>query len=165
MLAETAATDYRHEAARELADDVETPTRFNADRRFLLAGRAILTVTSPKTGKHYTFRVSTKDGRDGRPVSFVGLLTGPNNEADYSYLGVLDHTTGEVRRTAKTSIADDAPGFVAVRWVLSHLMHARPIAADVQHAGRCGRCARTLTDPTSITLGIGPECRSKMGGF
>lgn len=27
--------------------------------------------------------------------------------------------------------------------------------------GRCGRCHRTLTDPVSRQLGIGPDCRSK----
>jgi uncharacterized protein DUF6011 len=31
-----------------------------------------------------------------------------------------------------------------------------------QHIGRCGRCRRTLTDATSRSLGIGPECRKKM---
>ncbi len=31
-------------------------------------------------------------------------------------------------------------------------------------AARCGRCHRPLTDPESIQLGIGPECRKHEGG-
>lgn len=29
-------------------------------------------------------------------------------------------------------------------------------------AQRCGICHRRLTDPASIAMGIGPECRSKL---
>lgn len=29
-------------------------------------------------------------------------------------------------------------------------------------AERCGICHRRLTDPASIAMGIGPECRSKL---
>lgn len=32
-------------------------------------------------------------------------------------------------------------------------------------AARCGRCHRPLTDPVSIRLGMGPECRGRSGGF
>lgn len=43
------------------------------------------------------------------------------------------------------------------------------VAADAEKAlieyghrvGRCGVCGRTLTDPESISLGIGPICRAK----
>jgi hypothetical protein len=38
-----------------------------------------------------------------------------------------------------------------------------PEGYKVQHAGRCGRCARTLTVPSSIELGLGPECATKGG--
>ena len=33
----------------------------------------------------------------------------------------------------------------------------------VRHDGRCGRCGRQLTVPSSIDKGIGPECATKMG--
>jgi hypothetical protein len=29
----------------------------------------------------------------------------------------------------------------------------------VFHEGRCGKCNRKLTDPTSIRIGLGPVCR------
>jgi uncharacterized protein DUF6011 len=39
---------------------------------------------------------------------------------------------------------------------------AEAMAAYGQLIGACGRCHRTLTDATSRSLGIGPECRKKM---
>jgi hypothetical protein len=30
-----------------------------------------------------------------------------------------------------------------------------------QLVGSCSNCGRTLTDPTSVALGIGPECRAR----
>lgn len=44
----------------------------------------------------------------------------------------------------------------------------RTVGVDVamglygQHIGRCGRCHRTLTDATSRSIGIGPDCRSQL---
>lgn len=32
------------------------------------------------------------------------------------------------------------------------------------YAARCRRCHRPLTDPVSISLGMGPECRGRSGG-
>lgn len=29
--------------------------------------------------------------------------------------------------------------------------------------GRCGQCGRRLSDPSSVSLGVGPECSSKFG--
>jgi Family of unknown function (DUF6011) len=39
-----------------------------------------------------------------------------------------------------------------------------PLAAlqAVHGCGRCLRCGRRLTDPLSISRGLGPECRTKV---
>ena len=61
--------------------------------RFIIAGDAIFTATSPRTGAHYTFRVRRIEQIDGRklfkPVWCAYLLVGPNNADDtcYRYLG------------------------------------------------------------------------------
>lgn len=36
-------------------------------------------------------------------------------------------------------------------------------ALQVQHIGKCGHCGRKLTDEVSVTIGIGPDCRKKLG--
>ena len=37
-----------------------------------------------------------------------------------------------------------------------------PDFIKLYHLGKCSYCSRTLTDPRSIELGIGPECRKRL---
>ena len=122
---------------------------------FIQAGNAIFTLVGRSS--RFTYRVRESD--DGK-VFFVSVLTGTNNDGDYTYLGIIRN--GEFRRTAKSRISDDAPSHMAFLW--SYTMLGRgllPDALQVWHEGRCGRCARTLTVPESIARGLGPECAGK----
>jgi hypothetical protein len=38
---------------------------------------------------------------------------------------------------------------------------AERIELELAAARRCRRCGRTLTDPVSVELGIGPDCRAR----
>lgn len=132
---------------------------------FLTAGNAIFTVANPG-GKHYTYRVSSKEVEGGRTLYFVGLLTGPDNTGDYTYIGMLDDASGSVtmRLTRGSKMdADSVPvkvfGF-ALRVIQG--MQLLPVGYTIQHSGRCGRCGRTLTEPESLRTGIGPVCRGMM---
>jgi hypothetical protein len=62
-------------------------------RKFMTAGKAFITLVSKKTGERFTYRLvasePTPDFPD--PATFVGALTGPDNNSDYSYLGRIDH--------------------------------------------------------------------------
>ena len=45
--------------------------------------------------------------------------------------------------------------------------HHRPdvaerLEAQLADAGRCLRCGRTLTDPASVELGVGPDCLARL---
>lgn len=127
---------------------------------FVLAGRAIFTVTNPK-GDRYTFRVKVAASTPTRPAAyFVGLLTGPDNTGSYTYIGVLDPATGAIRHTQKSGVAADAIPFKVAAWALALIWARKPAPAgyDILHAGRCGRCGRILTVPESILSGLGPEC-------
>ena len=54
--------------------------------RFILAGNAVFTVENTGTGNRFTFKVRKPD--DTKP-HFVSVLTGPNNESDYAFLGTV----------------------------------------------------------------------------
>jgi len=56
-------------------------------KEYTLAGHATITLSSQRTGARYTFRV-TRAKRDDKPQDlwFVGLLSGPDNTADYAYV-------------------------------------------------------------------------------
>jgi hypothetical protein len=122
---------------------------------FILAGNARFTITSKKTGQRFTYKV--RRPADDKPW-FVSLLTGSDNENDYTFFGTIfaDRTFRHGRRT---SISDKAPSAVGFSWLWAHLSKGSlPGTIDIHHEGRCGRCGRTLTVPASIESGFGPEC-------
>jgi len=128
---------------------------------FVTAGNAIFTVTTPKTGARFTYRVKKSD--DGN-VYFVSLLTGPDNINDYRFIGTVFPGSG-FKHSAKSTVGADAASVKVFAWFDSSLRAGTlPAATKVHHAGRCGRCARVLTVPESIESGIGPDCAGKMGG-
>ncbi len=128
-------------------------------RAFITAGRAVFTLQG--RAARYTFRVNKSD--DGRAL-FVGMLTGADNTADYTYVGLLDEQTGYLRLTAKSAYTRETMPVIALRWALSIVWKGGvlPAPARLMHVGRCGRCGRALTVPSSIDAGIGPECATKL---
>jgi hypothetical protein len=139
------------------------------DYSFFSAGAAVFTVANAE-GEHHTFRVSypSKDGvRDETGPLFVGHLTGPNNDADYSYMGIFDPRAVALRLTKasrKRGLSEDAKIVKVFVWVVRMVRAGKslPEGYTVQHEGMCGRCGRRLTTPASIETGIGPICAEKM---
>jgi hypothetical protein len=132
--------------------------------QFIFAGKAVFTVSNGD-GKHYTYMVATvKDRfRDDGNVSFVSVLTGPDNTKDYSYIGMLDGTN--FRATSKSVLPATSEPSRVFSWAVRQVYNQTPLpeSYEITHAGRCGRCARLLTEPVSLETGIGPECRRIMG--
>lgn len=138
-----------------------------------VAGDAIFTVEVPpevaeKQGwsPHYTYRVQRVEFND-KAMHFVKVLSGPNNTADYTYMGRLDTIRGSLELTAKSRVSKDTPSFLIAARVLKALFEKREEAIKsagwaVHHVGRCCRCARVLTTPESIEAGIGPVCAGRM---
>lgn len=142
-------------------------------KNFITAGNATFTLEIPhdwayshNCKPHYTFKVRKKEGRDGQPIFFVSILSGPDNESDYRYIGLLT-ISGQVRTTAKSALQSDSIPVrllnrtLALIWNgdLTNLVEA---GFKVHHEGRCGRCGRKLTVPESIETGLGPECAGKI---
>jgi hypothetical protein len=135
-----------------------------------------VTLVSGKTGTRFTYDIKRKEP-DGRGVAdkvwYVDLLTGPNNKSDYAPLAVLTQHDGpkgpELRyfHAKKAHIGKDAPSAVALKWAVERLVFNASEKAlaqvEVWHEGRCARCGRKLTTPSSVDLGLGPECADKMG--
>lgn len=141
-------------------------TTLPAIREYVEAGNATLTVRSKPTGQRLTFKfVRPKEPREGRAVPiFVRLLSGPDNEAHYEYLGCI-WPDGEgayrYQHSHKSRITADAPSARVAVWFATCVGNANPALleqAEVWHEGRCGRCGRKLTVPESISSGYGPEC-------
>lgn len=141
----------------------ETPAEVIA---FMLAGNAIFTYRSQKTGTRFTYKVSEADKKNptDAPAFFVSLLAGPDNMSDYTYLGMIKE--GKFFATKASRHMEKAPSFVTFQWALTSFyknVMTMPANLEVWHVGRCGRCGRPLTVPESVASGIGPDCAAQMG--
>jgi len=126
--------------------------------RFAYAGKSTLTLVSVKTGARFTYRISAAP--DGQ-AHFVGVLTGADNDRDYSYLGRIARGVFWLGRKVPRAgdISTDAPSAKAFDWFWRQLAKGNlPDTLEVWHEGRCGRCGRKLTVPASIESGFGHEC-------
>lgn len=132
---------------------------------FIFSGNATFTVTSSKTGKHFTYKVKMLDD-PGAPF-MVSVLNGPDNWENYLYIGCVPRNEDVMALKAGRRGRPDAPSYEALKWTLKYLQTLetsnveRISLVSIQHAGKCGRCGRKLTRPESIDLGIGPECAMK----
>lgn len=129
-------------------------------RAYILGGKATVTLVSKRTGDRFTYRVQGKDvGSTGnqKTLHFVSVLTGPNNQEDYEFLGTI-FEDGVYRHGGRSQIPRQAPSAKAWDWTWQHLLSTD---VEVWHEGECSRCGRALTDPESIRIGLGPVCATR----
>jgi len=145
-------------------------------RRYVMGGNSTFTLVSRKTGERFTYKVksATKDrdkfwstGNQDKRTYFVSVLTGPSNDSDYRYLGLLKlHGDGhyDFVRTTK-SPEPDAPSLKGFKWFWNLLEQGATVSPRIEfwHEGSCCICGRKLTVPESVADGIGPECKGKVG--
>lgn len=137
-------------------------------KAFALAGNAILTLQSLKTGVHFTYKIRAAkvdpgSTRTASPVWFVNLLSnGSADEGDFQYLGLI--RDGRFTLTRASKAGPNAASFKAFNYFWNLGLEQMPAGLVVRHEGHCGRCGRTLTVPESIDAGIGPECAAIMAG-
>ena len=139
-------------------------------KAFILAGNATGTLVNHNTGRRYTLRFRQPDhlvsGKENRRPVWIFVLAGPDNEHDYKYLGAIwpDNVDGwKLRLSGKSLWGWNDRVTVAVDWFLGYIEAGRdlPDGVEFKHAGKCGRCGRTLTTPESIEMGLGPVCAEK----
>jgi hypothetical protein len=130
---------------------------------FALAGSAIFTLTSARTGVSFTYRMraNANPRSSEAPTHFVDLLTGPDNGASYKWVGMV-YARARLVLPSTSWISREAPSMRALFWTWDHRANPEAAGVTVRHAGRCCRCGRTLTTPESIDRGIGPECATKI---
>jgi len=133
----------------------------NVTEDFIKAGKAVFTVDNGK-GTHYTYKVTRKEDGD-KVIYFVGLLTGPDNTSNYTYIGLLNTFAKALtlKLTRASKMTWNSKPVQVFNWALSVIQKVKtlPEGYSIQHEGRCARCSRVLTDPESIRTGLGPICR------
>lgn len=121
---------------------------------FCLAGHAIFTLHNSLTGNRFTYRIRARR----RHGYFVGVLRGPDNESSYTQIGTIE---GYQRGPRFIPVYRSAPpqSMRVFSWAWPRIVAGTlPPEIEFHHAGRCGRCGRKLTVPSSIISGLGPTC-------
>lgn len=126
--------------------------------QFMFGGNSRTTLKSVGTGARYTYKIAEAKDRPG--FYFVSLLTGSDNESDFTYMGVVSN--GAFRLTSKSAYKADSLPVKALSWALKALHAGKAQGLEIWHEGRCGRCNRALTVPESIESGFGPECITRL---
>lgn len=143
-------------------------------REFVTGGNATFSIAVPEADQaamgakpHYTYKVRRKEAEGGYPEAyFISLLTGPDNESSFTYMGMLAAPSGQVRLTKASSYNDSSVPVRLARFILAQLWGGEALADGyaLNHDGRCCRCGRKLTTPESVERGIGPECWARSPG-
>jgi hypothetical protein len=118
---------------------------------FILAGNSLFTVVNSRTGNRFTFKVK-KHKTDN--VHFVKVLTNPDV---YQFIGSIIDSS--FRHSKKSKISTNAQSVQVFAYIFKKLVENKlPEFIEIWHNGKCGRCGRALTVPSSIETGFGPEC-------
>lgn len=119
------------------------------------------TIVMPEVEGHITFRVEVQanDARFAPGEMIISRLVGPDNTSNYKGVAFARKYGGGYNVWSKHR--EDKK----LRAALDILAGDPKAAAEgyAKKSGRCYRCNRLLTEPLSIDLGIGPECRKKGG--
>ena len=131
---------------------------------FFKGGKAIFTIHN-NSGEHFTYKINkAKYDISGRKVDngpyFASLMTGPDNNYSYSYMGMFNPNNYSIRPTRNSKVDVEAKSWKVLVWGISMIFHQKeiPEGYGIKHEGKCCRCGRRLTTPESIENGIGPEC-------
>jgi hypothetical protein len=125
---------------------------------YLLSGKATVTFHNTLTKNQFTFTIKQKMA--GIPKVPVGVWYVYNCS---DYIGFIRGDMFIVENTMKNSILR-ADAIKAFRWCWNAILQQKiPNTMEILHEGTCGHCHRVLTDAVSLSVGIGPECRKKLG--
>jgi hypothetical protein len=141
---------------------------------YILGGNATFTTVSINTGNRFTFRCSQLKRFDAtlkkevaEEMWFVSVLTGPDNDSNYSYMGTIstkENNKWIMRLTKNSKIGKEAPSYAAFTTVLNYLQNSVSFIdglrdkLKIYHDGTCSKCGKTLTTPISVVTAFGPIC-------
>ncbi len=126
-------------------------TDTEAIRKFIYGGKAVFTIRSQTSGKHWSFSIRETKKKDGFFVFGLGY------QQEFSYMGLIKHDRYHI--TANSQYSSDNERHLIIAHLLEYIRRgALHKKFEFFHEGKCGVCGRPLTDPESIERGLGPVC-------
>lgn len=123
--------------------------------KFILGGKSTFTLKNPRTLNRLTYNVNKHKNDD---IYFAKVLTGPST---WSFIGTI-RPDGNFQHSKKSLISKDSQSVKVLDFVTNRIkMDRLPEFIEIWHEGKCCKCGRPLTDPESIKIGMGPNCRTK----
>jgi hypothetical protein len=124
---------------------------------FIMAGKARVTLTDPATGTACTYMIKKASKRYAHKDRkyFVDLI-GENGPG-----GVID---GQDIFRGNHAFQSHPATRLFANWFYD-ISEGHPSKIPAAHRDCCGKCGRPLTDPESMSSGIGPDCFEKIFGY
>lgn len=129
---------------------------------FLFGGKSTFTVVSKKTQHRITFRV--KELKD-KNIYFVSYLFGSDNTQSFKFIGTIFDKNGKYNASRKNGSDPNSNINKSFEWVYNTIVNQNVSNFDkieFWHEGKCGKCGRKLTVPSSIETGFGPYCEKNI---
>ena len=141
---------------------------------YVFGGKGRFILKSAISGTSYEYRIKqprkTIMGPGYRPIpnpKFDENVLWITVKADYSFkfLGTILIEDNKYIHSKRSPIDEKTNIVKGIKWLLHQfeLETDFPDAMEFYHMGTCGCCARTLTTPGSIKMGIGPICFERYG--
>lgn len=135
---------------------------------FMLAGCSEFIMVSGKTGTKLRYRLDKKTSTRSDGNEFIYWLNTSNSNETMTYAGVLffDSNDNQFKfgKGARGKLTIGDIKVKSILYVLNNLYNNRfNINVKIYHVGKCGKCAKKLTDPVSILTGLGPKCAKDCG--
>ena len=117
----------------------------------MFAGNSTFTAINTTTDNRFTFSLKLSKISN---LFFVKVLSGPDT---YTYIGTC--ANGYFKHSKKSIISEDAQSVKVFTYILNRLRtDTLQDFIEIWHEGKCGKCGKKLTVPSSIDNGLGPNC-------
>jgi hypothetical protein len=140
---------------------------------FVFGGKGRFVLKNPTNNVMFEYRIRTipKEIRQGyktipnpnfdENILFVSMKT----EGMVKFLGTIRIEENTYTHSKKSHVNQDHPSVKGIKWLIHQfeLEGEFPETMEFSHMGMCGCCARTLTTPGSVKMGIGPICFERYG--
>lgn len=126
------------------------------------AGRAVLTFKNTEKDTHMTIKskqLIDRNTKERKPIFYVSVSLLGDAEAGFRYAGTWFSDT----RTYKlhNSVQPGSQVHKVMEFLKSALLNPqilRDKKVSLLHEGKCVRCGLNLTNPESISIGLGSDC-------
>lgn len=120
------------------------------------------TIKSPNGG-HKTFQVKTAKGGKLKGQRILSLFIGRENTNDMQYKGFAFVTESNIHIWRSQNTKDNQVYVSMLKDMVANGEngHYGKMGYTLMLEKKCRVCNRTLTNPSSLVLGVGPECASR----